>query len=261
MYAWNNRTQIRGTMSEILKTKDYSIFKIHPNNSEVEEAHVKKLMASLSKKNLLEYKPILVNEKMEIVDGLHRFHAAKRLGIEVCFQIQEGAEPDDIVIYNANMRKWKLQRFVSHHASKGNPVFQKIKDFCESRGMSIMEFAKASSRDGYNALKSMKDGTIKMPSQEIFDKIDRANEKVECFLNKLKSYQIESTEVIKSTNFRKAVLLFAMHSKVDFDVLLKKLAYKAEIIRPCTSIIAYLGILRDMYNWKNSLPVDMIGRR
>lgn len=60
---------------QIYKTKDYTSFRAIVSNREVNKAHVKKLAASIRKKNLLYIRPVIVNDRMEIIDGQHRVAA------------------------------------------------------------------------------------------------------------------------------------------------------------------------------------------
>ena len=58
------------------KTKNYEIFKIMDCNRELSAANLQKLIGSIKSRNLLEFRPIIVNSKMEIIDGQHRLAAA-----------------------------------------------------------------------------------------------------------------------------------------------------------------------------------------
>ena len=55
---------------EILKTKDYDLFKEINSNREVDQRHVRSLVAAIEQKNLLHVNPIVCNAGMEVIDGL-----------------------------------------------------------------------------------------------------------------------------------------------------------------------------------------------
>lgn len=65
------------------KTKNYSLFKKYAKNRDIDGRHVEKLIASIKTANLLDCEPILVNEKMEVIDGQHRLEAAKSLNLDI----------------------------------------------------------------------------------------------------------------------------------------------------------------------------------
>ena len=52
-----------------LKTNQYDLFKKHSSNRITDKALIKKLTASINSHNMLENHPILVNNKMEVIDG------------------------------------------------------------------------------------------------------------------------------------------------------------------------------------------------
>lgn len=69
------------------ETKDYNIFKKHPNNREIFHANLEKIKRSIQIKNLLEYRPIIVDKKMQVIDGQHRLEAARQLGVPIYYQM------------------------------------------------------------------------------------------------------------------------------------------------------------------------------
>ena len=80
----------------IVKTTDYSIFKKINGNRGISHSHVTKLTAAIARRNLLQLFPIIVNEKMEIVDGQHRLWAAKRLKLPIYYEKMKEAGLEEI---------------------------------------------------------------------------------------------------------------------------------------------------------------------
>jgi len=99
-------------MLNILKTKDYSMFKFIKNNREVSIEIVNRLAFSIKKHGYIESKPILVNGNLGIIDGQHRFHACKKLGIDVVYVIQKNLSEDIILDLNTGQKNWSLTDFV-----------------------------------------------------------------------------------------------------------------------------------------------------
>ena len=71
--------------SEIYMTTDYSMFSSMKHNRNVSEAHIHRLMKSMSEKQYPV--PIVVNEKNEIADGQNRFEAIKALNLPVYYMV------------------------------------------------------------------------------------------------------------------------------------------------------------------------------
>ena len=64
-------------MSQVRTTVRYDDFHILPGNREINQAHVLELIESFGKANLFDAHPVVVNEKMEVIDGQHRLEAAR----------------------------------------------------------------------------------------------------------------------------------------------------------------------------------------
>ena len=99
-------------------TRNYELFKKHPSNTPINETIVNKLVSSIEQKNMLMLKPILVNEKMEVLDGQHRLEAAKKLSLPVYYIVQKDAQDMDMVLLNANQRTWKLADYHNFFVSQ-----------------------------------------------------------------------------------------------------------------------------------------------
>ena len=62
---------------DVIETTDYDIFKGIVGNRKVEKKHVEMLTGAIDRNNLLNVRPIIVNEEMMVIDGQHRLEAAK----------------------------------------------------------------------------------------------------------------------------------------------------------------------------------------
>ena len=80
--------------SEIYMTNDYSMFVSMKHNRNISEAHIQRLMKSMSEKQYPV--PIVVNEKNEIADGQNRFEAIKALSLPVYYMVIPGLTIEDV---------------------------------------------------------------------------------------------------------------------------------------------------------------------
>jgi len=78
-------------MPEVIKTKDYSIFKKHESNRGIDQNNLKKIVNSIKAEDLLAFRPILVDAQMRVIDGQHRLEAARLLDLDVYYQRKEEA--------------------------------------------------------------------------------------------------------------------------------------------------------------------------
>ena len=80
-------------IGNIYEETDYTKFRKLPDNRDVLSNRLTKLEASLSERAILN--PIIVNEKMQIIDGQGRYEALKRMGKPIQYVVAKGANSDD----------------------------------------------------------------------------------------------------------------------------------------------------------------------
>ena len=119
---------------EIKSTKKYEMFGLIKGNREVNKKRVEKIATSIEAENLLEFSPILVNERMEVIDGQHRLAAAKLLGVDIYYRVLSGGGFEDCVVLNTNTKAWSLHDYVKMYAAQGNPNFIGLAEFIKRSG-------------------------------------------------------------------------------------------------------------------------------
>lgn len=123
--------------TKTLSTRDYSKFKSLLGNRFVKQSHVRKLIASLEHNNLLHANPILVTDKMVVIDGQHRLLAAKELGLEIYYRIVPGANLETVQELNSTMRAWTLKDFCESYAMLGKPDYETLLAFANRYGLPL----------------------------------------------------------------------------------------------------------------------------
>ncbi len=120
-----------------LKSNDYSKFKLRPDNRPVGESpHLERLKNSIKMKNLLHLRPITVNENMEILDGQHRYEAAKALGLDIYYEIAKNADPYDMVLMNIT-KPWNHSDFMNYFVKNNFPEYVKFAEFIRKHQIPI----------------------------------------------------------------------------------------------------------------------------
>jgi len=129
-------TDRRGVKS-MEQTTDYKIFKNLASNRRLNATHVRKLIESITENNLSRYYPILVNDRMEIIDGQHRLQALKKLKLPVYYQIAKSGSIREIILLNSNSRQWTSLDYLNSFIARGNKDYLLLKDFMEKYDMSL----------------------------------------------------------------------------------------------------------------------------
>ena len=108
-------------------TEDYTRFEFNELNRGVDAAHVRKLKKNIKDIGLVQ--PITVDSDGHIIDGQHRFHACRELGIPVRYIIQDSMNMEDVVALNNISKPWSTMDKVQSFAAQGNEHYQKLLDF------------------------------------------------------------------------------------------------------------------------------------
>jgi len=116
-------------VTPIYVTKNYNLFKILDGNRGVKNSHVARLVHSFGLNYLIS--PITVNENWEIIDGQHRFEAAKKLELEIYFFIVQGYNLNEVQTLNQNASNWNKNDFVESYSKLGVSEFLELKKFME----------------------------------------------------------------------------------------------------------------------------------
>lgn len=119
------RKDVESYAYAVYSTRDYSKFKRLIGNRDIPESRISKIIDSIQKIGWV-HNPIVVNEKMEVVDGQGRLTALQRLKMPVEYIIAPGASTKECVYMNMNMVNWKLPDFIKSYAEQGNENYQRL---------------------------------------------------------------------------------------------------------------------------------------
>lgn len=111
--------------NQILTTTDYSKFKKLQGNRGVEEIRVKSLMDSIKQVGWIS-NPIIVNRKMEVVDGQGRLEALRRLNLPVEYHVVDDADLKACRVMNTNNRSWRPLDYIKSYAESGIKDYQRV---------------------------------------------------------------------------------------------------------------------------------------
>ena len=237
-------------MSTTKSTRDYEIFKKEKHNRAVDALALRKLIFSIKANNMLQFRPIICNKKMEVIDGQHRLEAAKALDLEIYYQVMEDSTPEDIILLNNNQKRWTTMDYINFFIGQGNKEYIKYQEFARSKDMEVEEMLYAF-RDFAGARTKIKTGGLKFFNDAEKEAIEELIAKYKKVLETMQRYVLGETYFLKTRKMQKAIFSIFKNPEVDLQTLLKKITIKSDSIKPCADITAYYTMLRDIYNWKN----------
>lgn len=248
-------------VNKVYKTKDLEIFNPIKGNRPVNPMHIKKLAYSIKHNGLL-LNPIIVNEKLDVIDGQHRLSAAKQANSSIYYIIAKGYNLKEVQTLNLNQKNWTSKDFLNGYADMGIPSYVKLKDFYLKNNdfsltncISLCSNKDSTNFDMSNKFRAGKDKPINLKevfiegtwlgsnfnyAQELADKI-----------KKIKPYY----DGYNRTNFIKALLSVLKKKDFNFDVFLKKLKIKK--LEDCLSTNDYKLMIEEIYNYKSRNKVNL----
>ena len=154
------------TKGEILETEDYSIFKMLPHNRPVVQSHVIRLTRSMADRpHLRPARPVLVNDKMQVIDGQHRLKASELNGQSVFYMVVPNLTIEDARLLNALQRTWSLLDYAYSYASSKVPAYVQFIKAYESHELPPSTIVEAMGTNGSKARRDFRIGELKVMDQ------------------------------------------------------------------------------------------------
>jgi len=232
----------------IESTTDYEKFKYKACNRDINPANLRKIKNSIAVKDLLKYRPILVDKEFYVIDGQHRLEAAKQLSVPIYYQIQTGCVPEDIIILNSNQKKWDMCDYFKFYCHAGKPEYLKLKAFMEEHNQSILDALRALGKVGGSYYFPFRKGTYKHPDDESSG-AERLNFQKK-IINELRECMMRDHSVLDTFKFKRALGEFSSRSDVDLDIFTKSLILNSSWIKPCARYTEYTEIFIKIYNYR-----------
>ena len=234
-------------------SEDLGIFKLLKGNRPPNPHHVKRLASSIEKFGMLA-NPILVNEDYEIIDGQHRYLAAKETGSPVYYIIAEGYALEQVHALNMNQRNWSPIEFLNGYADIGLEDYIIFKKFLKRHKWLRVTDAiaicsniatRSSGANGSQARK-FKEGTWKARDMGL----------AEINANKIKA--IEPYFIYYNTSvFIQAMLWMLKNPNYNHDTFLQKLKLQPSALVRCASLSQYKILIEEIYNYRNRNKVNL----
>lgn len=244
--------------TEIKSTKDYSIFKNLDFNRDKRKKHLEMMKKTLEKENLLHLHPIVVNNKMEVVDGQHRLEAARVLSLEI-YYVQGDVSYEHILNCNLIQKGLSLKDVIKFYALKDSnsnylELYKYINDLSISPKAVLGLLFGNLSIDLVNFIKT---GRFKMPNNP--DTIDNLVYRLENFLLFAKEKKISPISMFSSSYFTIAFRNLVLIPDFDEKIWENKVNMRWFELKPQLNFKEWTKLLLSIYNWKNHNPLILNG--
>jgi len=228
---------------QIKCTTDYSLFKFHPEQRPITDAHTRRIMESMKKHGFIEAYHITVNEQFQIVDGQHRYAAAKLLGLPVYYAIQN-LDMETVQTAGGTNRAWTALDYVKSFAAQGKESYLRLEGILDkvNRGTTqVLRILGVQSGPAYNKFISGEWTMEDQDEQLIFDVLS--------LVDGLRPF---AQGVADSAYFLSA--LCTMERTVGFSRtrLLEKAAFQSARITKQADPNSYVTMLEGIYNYRTT---------
>lgn len=256
------KTQSSQEVNKVYKTNDLSIFNQIEGNRPPNPQHIRRLSQSIKDNGLL-CNPILVNEKMEVIDGQHRLLAAKDAKSEIYYVILKGYDLKEVHALNLNQKNWNKKDFLNGYADLGVYSYVKLKEFTQKNNdfnltVCIALCSNLSTAGANISHKFRKKFTV-LNQREVFEEgtwkirnIELAQENADK-IRLIKPYY----DGYNRSTFIGTMLTIFINENFDFNEFMHKLRLQPTALVHCTNRSQYKMLIEDIYNYRSRNKVNL----
>ncbi len=236
----------------IEKTKDYDIFIFRNDNREkIDQAHVIKLINSIKCKNMLDISPIIVNSKMEVIDGQHRLLAAKSLGVDIYYQKEKKIDPRDIIRLNIS-KPWSMADYLNFYCNHQFDEYIKLKRFMEKHGLSLQLALNIAIGSGHFVHDVFRLGEFKFEEEALDTELEICWDTIS-YIKKMNGY----SPYTRSARFWKALLKLVRHGGFNPDKWRQNIQKMVDHFTTKARSKDYMVLVSKIYNYRNDNKIHL----
>jgi hypothetical protein len=236
---------------KIIKTRDYNIFKTQPGNRPLLKSDIKKVADKIAERNLLDYHPILVNHKMQVLDGQHRLAVARQNNYPISY-IKLKGDLKTTQNINTTGKAWTVRDFLNSYVQLRNPdylAFKKLLDKYQFLTISQLIGLYSGAQNHGESVGKFKEGTIlkRFSDEEVLHLLETLNLYTACGLN-----------LPSNTHFQRFITAAHRRGLVfDHSRLVKKINQNIDIVKRIPrDFLIYADTFGELYNHKLKSKVN-----
>lgn len=234
-------------MDNIKQTTNYDMFKVCDWNRGIKKSNLKRIDASVQVNGWLKH-PIMVNEKMEVIDGQHRLAYAKEHNLPVYYVEIRGLALEDCLTMNNTRMSWSLYDFIESYATQEKADYAIVKELAQKYTFVpisvLIALIKGQSSTG-GVTRIVKSGKLEIAE----DEYKRALKKLE-FLREC-APQILSVPGRASSMFLATAFAYDLPA-IDRNRLQSQIKRWIGIVVPPANIEMAVKELENLYNYRGS---------
>lgn len=159
---------------QIYETRDHDVFRRLKGNREVTNKRVAIIKESIESVGYIS-NPIIVNSRMEVIDGQGRLEALKQLNIPVEYRVIPGLSITECRAMNLKPTGWSIKDFVDSYAEYGNVNYVRLKKLAEAYDFAhtlIFSLSSSLTNSGAKCQDTIRNGTLIL-NEDVAIMVDR----------------------------------------------------------------------------------------
>lgn len=239
---------------KIYETRNYTIFKDMKGNRPIKPNRKRSIKSNIEENDL--DVPIIVNEKMEILEGQHTKQVREEMGLPIKYLKRKG-DIRHVMKFNSISSTWTNREFLDSYCLRGYKEYQMLAYFVKEYGLGIsfsLGLLVGKTRHAQaDARKNFMDGQFKVKNFARADEIAQRIHKIG-----------EYVDFNRDDKFMRAIVTCMSYPEFDWQFFLKKLESKSTKLRKHASRNDYLVAIERFYNHgtshKKRLQFDLVER-
>lgn len=250
-------------VNQVNQTNDYSMFKTLDGNRNVNKLHVNRLKESFKKAYLLS--PIIINLRNQIIDGQHRFEAAKALGLPIYYIICDDYGLEEVQILNTNMKNWKKEDYLHAYCDLKKPEYLQFRNFMRRYpdfGIAACEVLLTGMQNGKQRTDTNREFTSNKSGKYTIKYFEQGDLVIPDY-----DYSIECAEKILMIKpyyegYNRPSFVRAMHGifKIEYynhAKFVDRLKASPTALQHCANVTQYKLMIEDVYNFRSREKVSL----
>lgn len=251
-------------VNQVLTTNDYSLFKFMQGNRDVNKLHIRRLVESFQDEYLLT--PLIVNQHYEIIDGQHRYMAAKELNLPINFIICNDYTLKQVQLLNTNMKNWKKEDYLNTYCDLGYSDYIKFRnflkvypDFTIECAISMLTNKSGRSHGSTNVLLKTETNKSGFYTKRFFE-----NGELEIHDYQLACVYAEKILEIKPfyDGFNRRIFVCTMitmfkHQNYNHSQFIQKLKLNPSALTHCSNSTQYKEVIEEIYNYRSREKISL----
>ena len=244
-------------VNKVYRTNDLSTFKTLPGNRVPNLLHINRLNYSINKYGM-KCNPILVNERLEVIDGQHRLEAAKSAGTFDYYIIVNGYNLTEVHTLNLNQKNWAKTDYMEGYANMGIEPYVKLREFTLKND--DFSFSNCLALCTNEAKTHAYLGTqYERTAKHVFEEgtwIGKDFDLAQDWANKIRMVGTYYDGYDRSV-FIRAFIPLLNNDKFDFSEFMHKLRLQPSALVDCVNADQYRTVIEDIYNWRSRNKVNL----